>query len=397
MLTSCAAPADAGLWCAIPTYQNAGTVRGVAERARAQVARVVVVDDGSTDGDVRELLRGLDVEVLRHDRNRGKGRAILTALAHVKARGGAYVVTVDADGQHFPEDIPAFAAAVREHDPCVVLGDRDFYSAAVPRSSRFGRAFSNLWVRIETGEALPDTQCGMRAYPVDPLARLPLGGSRYDFEIEVLARASWAGIPLRSVPVRVWYPESPAERRSSFRPWVDNLRLTRMHTRLVARQLLPWPHRRLLPRPPRTSLFRSPRAWMREQLSQHATPGGLAASAAVGVFLGVLPLIGAHIVAIAYVTSRLRLNKVMALAIQNLCMPPFVPVACIEVGHLLLRGRWLVEASWDNAVVELPSRLLEWLVGSLVLAPLLAGLAAGATYLLARLASNLRRPRSPSQ
>ena len=136
---------------------------------------------------------------------------------------------------------------------------------------------------------------------------------------------------------------------------------------------------------------------MREQLSQHATPGGLAASAAVGVFLGVLPLIGAHIVAIAYVTSRLRLNKVMALAIQNLCMPPFVPVACIEVGHLLLRGRWLVEASWDNAVVELPSRLLEWLVGSLVLAPLLAGLAAGATYLLARLASNLRRPRSPSQ
>jgi len=379
------------VWCVIPVYNNAGTLREVAEQCRERMDRVLVVDDGSTDAAAATLLDGLDLAVIRHDTNRGKGAALLTAAHHVGDRGGTHMITIDADAQHSPDDLPAFLAAIEEDSDAVIVGSRDFSHPSVPGSSRFGRAFSNFWLRLETGISLPDTQSGFRVYPVRHLLRLGLRGQRYDFEVEALTRAAWAGLPLRSVPVRVWYPDRREDRVSSFRPFVDNHRIALTHTRLVLRRLLPWPHRKLVKRSERWRLLLHPREFMAALMKEHATPSGLAAAAAVGVFLGVLPLISCHMLVVLFVATRLNLNKVMALGIQNLCMPPFVPLACIELGYYMRHGAWLTRATKQTIVYEAPERLLEWLLASLLLAPLLAAIAAIVVYLLATFSRNLAR------
>lgn len=233
------------IWAAVPVYNNRETVQGVVAACRAILPNVVVVDDGSTDADVAGLLAGLDVTVLRHERNRGKGEAILTASRCVEERGGAFMITIDADGQHVPDDLRKFLPLLREGEPVIVVGSRDFNTENVPDSSRFGRKFANFWLRVEAGVSLSDCQSGFRAYPVKELNRLAFKGSRYDFEAEVLAKAAWAGLAFREVDIAVRYPR-PGERVSSFRPFLDNLRLTLIHSMLVGRRLLPG-RRRWLP------------------------------------------------------------------------------------------------------------------------------------------------------
>jgi len=343
---------------------------------------VVVVDDGSTDTDVRSLLRDLDVRVVGHPRNLGKGAALLTASRYVQDQGGIYMITVDADGQHDPEDIRKFLPLLNEDDRLIV-GCRDFNTANVPAGSRFGRRFANFWLRIESGVHVEDCQSGFRAYPVRYLNRLRLRGRRYDFEAEVLAKAAWAGLDLRMVNIRVHYPK-PGDRVSHFRLWMDNLRLTHRHALLVLRRLLPIPHQRLIARDkPDLRVLLHPVKAMKAVLNEHASPGGLAAAAAVGVFFGVLPILFLHTVVILYVAARLNLNKVVALNVQHLCMPPFIPAVCIELGFFLRHRYWLTDISFETVFAQFSDRLLEWFYGALFVGPVFAALVAGTVYVIA--------------
>jgi glycosyltransferase involved in cell wall biosynthesis len=231
------------IWCAIPVYNNAATILDVAQRCRAQMDNVIVVDDGSTDSDLRDLLKSVDITVLRHPTNLGKGAALLTAFKHAAERGGEYVITLDGDGQHFPEDIPHFVSRLKPDT--ILLGRRDKITGEMPRSSRFGRRFSDFWIYVETARSVSDSQSGFRAYPLKHVLALPMWSRHYNFEMEILTRALWAALKVESVPIRVWYPHR-AERVSSFRPLMDNLRISRVHVRLIARRLLPIPHRRLI-------------------------------------------------------------------------------------------------------------------------------------------------------
>lgn len=382
------------IWCAIPVYNNKDTVKSVAVECRSLIPQVVVVDDGSTDTDVGELLSNSGVTVLRHERNRGKGKAILTALQFVKERGGRFMITLDADGQHHPRDLVKFIPHLQDDETAILIGSRQFDGEGVPQRSRVGMEIGNFWLRIESGVGIEDCQSGFRAYPVGYLSQLKLVGSHFDFEAEVLARAVWAGLELKSVPVGVWYPE-PRSRVSSFRPFVDNLRISLMHARLVGRRLLPFPHRRLIPATeerldPRMLL--RPIKMMRRLIEENATPGLLGASAAVGTFIATLPLISLHTVVIVYFATRLRLNRVMAVTVQNLCMPPFVPMLCIELGYRMRYGEWLTEFSKRTILNELHLRVFEWLLGSLVVAPIAAAAVGGAVFLIAgALQGRLRR------
>jgi len=374
------------VWCAIPVYNNKETVADVALKCRSLIPQVVVVDDGSTDTDVEGLLSGSDITVLRHEKNRGKGAAILTALRYVRSLGGRFLITIDADGQHQPRDLERFIPLLQGPDTAVVIGSRDLREANVPRRSRVGSQIGNFWLRLETGASIEDCQSGFRAYPVRYVSQLKLSGSHFDFETEVLAKAVWAGLKLRTVAVDVWYPE-PQRRVSSFRPVVDNLRISWMHARLVGRRLLPIPHRRLLPaEKPYLDLrvLRHPIKALRGLLEENATPSLLGMSAAVGTFLATLPLIGLHTVVIIYVATRLRLNRVVAVSIQNLCMPPLVPMLCLELGYQMRYGEWLTEFSTRTVVAELHQRLFEWLIGSLVVGPVAAALVGGVVFLGAR-------------
>jgi uncharacterized protein (DUF2062 family) len=296
------------------------------------------------------------------------------------------MITIDADGQHRPRDLRKFIPLLQGDDAAILIGVRKFDADGVPRRSLLGRDIGRFWLRIETGVSLEDPQSGFRAYPVEHLSQLPLEGSRFEFEVEVLARAVWAGLELRTVEVDVWYPE-PQLRVSSFRPVVDNFRISCMHARLVGRRLLPLPHRRLVSSTgdrfdPRALLH--PIKLLRSLLAENATPGLLGLSAGTGVFLGALPLISLHTVVIIYVGTRLRLNRVMAVAAQNVCMPPFVPVICIELGHRIRFGRWLTELSMQTVFAEAHHRLFEWLLGSLVVAPVAGVLFGGLVFVAAR-------------
>jgi len=373
-------------WCVIPVFNNGGTIRDVALSCRERLPHVLVVDDGSTDADVTALLSGTDITVIRHVSNRGKGKALLTALDFVSDRNAKYMITVDGDGQHKPADLEKFIPLLRQGEDALYVGVRDFSRPNIPRKSRIGRDIANFWLRVETGISIRDCQSGFRAYPVRHFKSMGLRGAHYDFETEALARAAWAGLALVTVDIDVWYPEA-GKRISSFRPFMDNLRISLMHTRLVARHLLPIPHRKLVRQKKEKldwSFFFHPAAFIKKLLGESASPSGLAASAAVGIILGTLPLLFTHTLAILYVTARLHLNKVMAVSIQNLCNPPFVPFICIEMGYFMRHGKWLTHLPLEAFPGQIPHLLWYWLAGSLAVAPLLGLIAAAMVYIISK-------------
>ncbi len=365
------------IWCVIPVYNNGKTVKEVALGCREYLRHVVVFDDGSTDCDIKEVLSGTDIIILRSEKNSGKGESIRKANRFIEQNGGKFMITIDGDGQHYPEDILKFIPLLQEEDSFIVVGSRDFNVENVPKKSRFGREFSNFWLRLETGVSIEDSQSGFRAYPVSKLLRIRSSGKNYDFEAEILTRAIWSGLAIKTVPIKVFYPKE-GDRISSFRPFLDNLIISLMHTRLVGRRLLPIPYPRLVVYRDKIeylNFLRHPLLLLKGLLKEEATPMGLAVSAGVGVFLGVLPLLSVHTLVIIYVTTRLHLNKIMALTIQNLCMPPFVPIACIEVGHYMLYREWFTDISWQSTFGSIPDIIWKWFLGSLVLAPIMALLA----------------------
>ena len=223
----------------IPLHDHGRTVRDVVTRARSLGHPVFVVDDGSTDGGA-ETVAGLDgVVLLRHDRNRGKGAALRTGFA-AAARAADWALTVDADGQHDPLQAPELLAAVPPGERPIVVGRREGMDAPdTPWKSRFGRKFSNFWVRAAGGHRVRDTQTGFRLYPLPETLQLGARADRFQFEVEVLVLARWRGVPALEVPVAVTY-SPPGGRVTHYRPFVDFWRNAAVFGRLVvARLFLP--------------------------------------------------------------------------------------------------------------------------------------------------------------
>ena len=216
----------------IPIYNHAEGIVSVIERARPLALPIWVVDDGSTDGTAACLRNVAGITVLRHEENLGKGAAILTGFAALRETAD-WAVTLDADGQHDPLDIPGLIRAIPQGLRPIIVGSREGMTGAdVPWTSRFGREFSNFWVRAAGGPVLSDTQSGMRIYPLPEAARLGVTARRFQFEVEILVRARWQGIPVREAPVGVSY--APGGRRvSHFRPFVDFCRNTETFGRLI--------------------------------------------------------------------------------------------------------------------------------------------------------------------
>jgi len=362
----------------VPVYDHAATLRAVVEGLLQLGLPVLVVDDGSADAPL-DRLAGLPVETLRLERNRGKGAAILYAARRALEEGYDAILTLDADGQHYPSDAPALLKAAFRSWPAVAVGRRDMDVPNVPGSSRFGRAFSNFWVRLECGRRLEDSQSGFRVYPVSMLLETRYLSRRYTFEVEVLVRCAWAGMAIVEHPIRVVYQKG-AERISHFRAFRDNLRLTVLHTFLVARSLLPRPGAWAKAR----EALRAPRAFLRGLATEHDSPMELAAAVGMGVFIGSLPIIPFGTAAIVFVNHRLGLNRLAGVGAANVCVAPFVPFLCVQAGHLMRTGHLWTAFNRQTLLREVHLRLGEWLLGSLVIGPLLGLALAVPTYYLVR-------------
>ena len=213
----------------VPTYNNAGTLENVLQRCLGQGLPVLVVDDGCTDGTegILEGMKGIPtLGIVRHDRNLGKGSALKTGFLEARRQGYRYALTLDSDGQHFPEDIPALLAA--KGDRTLVVGSRSQMGA--DGGGSFANRFSNFWFHLYTGVRLPDTQTGYRLYPLQALPSLNLLSARYEAELTLLVFSAWKGLKLQAVPVKVAYPE---DRVSHFRPGADFMRITLLNTLLL--------------------------------------------------------------------------------------------------------------------------------------------------------------------
>jgi glycosyltransferase involved in cell wall biosynthesis len=221
----------------IPAYQAEQHLGGVIDalRARDPEATLLVVDDGSTDDTARVAL-GRGVELVRHERNAGKGVALRTGFAWLLERGFEVAVSVDADGQHRAEDAARLALHPAPAE-ALLLGVRDLVRDGAPKPNRFSNRFSNFWVGLFSGQRLNDTQCGLRRYPLRATLSLGSDARGYGFESEMLVRAARRGISIIEVPVQALYPPK-SERLSHFRVLRDPTRivLRLVHTALTARR-----------------------------------------------------------------------------------------------------------------------------------------------------------------
>ncbi|MFI5365919.1 MAG: glycosyltransferase family 2 protein [Candidatus Binatia bacterium] len=213
----------AGLAVLIPALNCADTITDVVSGARRYVDVVVVVSDGSTDA-TAERAAAADAEVTRHPTTQGKGTALQTGLQLLADRGFARVLTMDGDGQHLSDQIPILLRASDAEPAALIIGAREFVSTSVAPIRLFGNRFANRWVEIACGQALPDTQSGFRVYPVRETLALGAHARHFAFETEVLIRAARAGLPIRSVPVQVYYPPV-GEHTSHYRRVVDTVRI----------------------------------------------------------------------------------------------------------------------------------------------------------------------------
>ena len=359
----------------IPVYNHPGTIRDVVARALEIHDRVMVVDDGSSDA-AAVLLAGLNVHVVRHTKNMGKGAAILTGAMEAGRLGMTHIVTIDADGQHDPSDFLRFLPIIEENPHAIIIGRRYFQGTDAPRLSIFGRNFSNFWMRLQTGISVGDTQSGFRAYPLAVLTGLSLRERHYSFEVEVLVKAAWAGVEILETDISVYYAP-PEKRISHFRGFLDNLRISLLNTRLTMRSVLPMPHRKIhFNGGDQAITVLHPINSLKTLLTENTSPEKLAAAGAIGVLLGALPLIACHTIVIILATGFLRLNKVAAVTTSQLCMPPIVPALCIEAGYFMRNGRFLTDISLETIGYQALQRLYEWLIGSFFIGPVL-GLTVG--------------------
>ena len=212
----------------VPVYNNVGTINDVVQRILRFCQDVIVVDDGSTDGS-SDSLEDLGAMVVRYEKNRGKGYALKTGFKEAKARGFERAITIDADGQHFPEDIPVFATEAKAHPDAMLVGSRNLRMENMPGGNTFANKFSNFWFRLQTGVNLPDTQSGFRLYQLNHIGKLHFLTYRYEAELELLVFQCWKGVRMLPVGINVYYPPE-GERVTHFRPFRDFFRISVLNT-----------------------------------------------------------------------------------------------------------------------------------------------------------------------
>ncbi|HTI11531.1 MAG TPA: DUF2062 domain-containing protein [Puia sp.] len=357
----------------IPTYNNFNTLGGVITDVAAYTHNIIVVNDGSVDK-TEELIRSFSfVKSISYPKNAGKGWALRKAFAYATELGYQFAITIDSDGQHFAKDLPAFMTRLESTQDAIIIGSRNMEQSSVPGKSSFGYKFSNFWFKLETGIDCPDTQSGYRLYPLLLLKDINFITRKYEFEIEVLVRAAWKGVSVDSIPVSVYYP--PRELRvSHFRPFKDFTRISILNTFLVIITFLyikPRDFFRMLLDKKKINRF------LNEHLFHpHHSDFVKAASIALGIFMGIIPIWGFQMIVAVFLALLFRLNKALVLIASNISIPPMIPL--IIFGSYKLGAIWMgdhpghLEFSSNISLESIRNNLRQYILGSTTLA-ILAG------------------------
>lgn len=215
----------------VPAYLEERTIADVVRRILRVAKSVVVIDDGSPDRTAEEAAGG-GAMVLRHAHNKGKGAALHTGFMYAKAHGFKYLITMDADGQHAPDDIPRFIEAYMRTGIPVLVGNRMDNPAAMPFVRRWTNRFMSWYLSRAMKQCIADTQCGFRLYRCDILPAEAPYSTGYAAESEILLQLAARGERMDSVPITVIYQDET----SKIHPVRDTLRFIRMIFRFRRKQ-----------------------------------------------------------------------------------------------------------------------------------------------------------------
>ena len=329
---------------------------------------------------------GVLIAVGRHAADRLTVSILREAAHRAQTRGASHLAIITAASLSSEVNLQRLVDACRSHPAALVMGCRQAASRIGWRERWVERSLPRFWLKIQTGRHLEDPASPLRIYPLAVIDHLRLFQGGKALATELLIKSAWAGVPFHEVALET----NPATVKASTEPLWRSLWRFLLNIHYTLRSVLPVPHRKLVAgndMPGKAVSVWHPMQSLRTLLRENTSPTRLALAAGMGVFLGALPLIACHTLVIILAATYFRLNKVAALAASQLCMPPVVPALCIELGYLLRHGRFLTEISLETIGYQALERLYEWLIGALVLAPLMACLMGGITLILARLAA----------
>jgi glycosyltransferase involved in cell wall biosynthesis len=371
----------------IPTYNNQKTLSRVISSVLEQTSKIIIVNDGSTDT-TSEILKGYpNLTQIHFSKNSGKGMALRKGFQKAISLGYEYAITIDSDGQHYASDIPLFIDEISNNGEALLIGSRNMTHENIPKKSSFGNKFSNFWFWFETNTKLTDTQSGFRIYP---LKSIPVNyfTNKFEFEIEVIVRSAWKEIPVKNIPINILY--DPNERVSHFRPFKDFTRISILNTILVIVALL-----YIKPR----DFFRGfkkkgfKQFLLENILHNEDSNVKKSLSIALGVFVGISPFWGFQTAIVLLLAVAFKLNKVISFAFSNISFPPLIPFVIwgsLKIGSYFIQTGKPLLLNTSMTFSDVQNNIGQYLVGSFILATILAMLFGISGFLLLTIVSTLK-------
>ena len=349
----------------IPTYNNEKTLRRVVLEIMSIVPKesIIIVNDGSTDS-TNEILNEFEnhLLILKNEQNKGKGFSLRKGFKKAIELGFQNAITIDSDGQHYPEDIQLLIEKGFENKGAVIMGSRNMQQDGVPQKSSFGNKFSNFWFKIETWITLPDTQTGFRLYPLQPLRKMHLFTNKFELEIEVIVRLAWKNVKFVPVQIRVKY--DPDERVSHFRPGRDFFRISVLNSILVTFALIYYYPKKFLS-------IETLKLIKHEAIKPEETNLKKAFSIGFGFFMGIIPLWGFQLLIGIPLAVLFRMNKVLFIASANISIPPMIPLIIyfsLLTGQLFVQGNFEHSQLLDFSSAVVQNNIQQYFIGATVLA-----------------------------
>lgn len=359
----------------VPTYNNEKSLASVLQDLLLYTNQILVVNDGSTDATSEILKEFTDKIHIHHfSENRGKGEALKAGFQLAEDLGYEYAVTIDSDGQHYPDDLDIFLTELENKEQeteILLVGDRNMGQDGIPGKSTIGNKFSNFWFLVVTGIQLGDTQSGYRLYPLKVVNDIKLYTNKFELEIEIIVKSAWRKVKVRNVPIKVFYEEN---RVTHFRPFWDITRITILYMWFVLVSFF-YIHPRDTYQDFRRKGFG--RFWKENIIKSQEPAHKKAAAIALGVFVGISPFWGLHTLLVFGLAAIFRLNKVVAFLFSNISIPPLIPFiiyASYQAGSLVTGNgiRWELRPEDFDSANDILLSLGQYILGSFALAGVVA-------------------------
>lgn len=360
----------------MPTYNNQESLENVVLDLLQYTNHILIVNDGSTDKTKSILDKFPSLKTLHFEENKGKGTALRHGFKAAGKLGYEYAITIDSDGQHYPDDLDIFLSELENRDlngpEILLVGDRNMGGEGIPGKSSKGNIFSNFWFLVVTGTQLHDTQSGYRLYPLKVVNSIKLYTRKFELEIEVIVKASWRKVEVRNIPIKVFYQEE--NRVTHFRPFKDIARIVMLYMWFVLVSFF-YIHPRNKYQDFKEKGFK--RFWNEDILKSQEPAHKKAAAIALGVFVGISPFWGLHTMIVFLLAAVFKLNKIIAFLFSNISIPPLIPViiyASYQAGSLMTGNGFSWELSLEDfdSTTKVFEGLWQYVLGSFALAGMVA-------------------------